>query len=201
MKLTTNVVYRLAVICWAVPFLLGCSVFALWQWTRAGFLEVLGIYAVLGGLALLPCGAIALFKYRALAVESPAITGRTRQRKSLLCGALLLSNLPLAAWIMITVSALQTLNTVVVRNHSQWPVEEVSLQGGGLQQPLGPIEAGREIHHPFHIESEGELFIHARHRGASYSESLGYVTPALNGADYVIAVDSDGVLTVDWQRR
>ena len=58
-----NRAYRVALICGAIPFLVGVSIFMLWLIMRWGGLMMAGIYTLYGGVAIFLVGVLALARF------------------------------------------------------------------------------------------------------------------------------------------
>ncbi|MFI5403179.1 MAG: hypothetical protein ACHQ1G_09595 [Planctomycetota bacterium] len=97
--------YRLALLCGALPLVVGVSVFLLWLVTRADGLMLLGFFVLCGGLAFFAVGVLALGRFCWLAFREPQLPARF-WAATIACALLLLSNFPVAGAIIYAVDAI-----------------------------------------------------------------------------------------------
>jgi len=185
--------YRSAIVCALLPLIAGTSIFALWVPTRWEWLMAAG-FVVLGlGLALFAVGTLALARYCWLALCAPELPPRFWGLAAL-AAALLVVNFPAAGLIVWKVDELHSRYTVVVRNDSGKPLEDVRVSGGGCEEILGTIAAGDERRCSFLVRRDGHLEVRAA--GLAPQPISGYVTNGLGGHT-TATVHPDGSVTAE----
>lgn len=97
-----NTAYGVALVCWAVPLVLGVGIFVTWTMTGLEWLQFAGACNIYLGLILLAVGLLSLLA-DSLALTAMGVPRRTRVRRVLLTGGLLLSNLPVAYGVIALV--------------------------------------------------------------------------------------------------
>src|SRR6185312_7690842 len=139
--------YRVAMICGAVPLLVGLAIFLLWLITRWGWLMLAGVFTLYAGVVAVALGIIGL-------AMSPEVR---RARPRLACAALLLVNFPVAFAICYAAVAVKTGYTVVVHNDSQKSLDRVRVSGGGCDVSFGTIPPGASVHRTMRFRQDGRL--------------------------------------------
>jgi hypothetical protein len=182
--------YRVALLCGTVPLVVGLSVFLLWLLTRADGLMLLGVFVLFGGLAFFAVGVLALGRYCWLAFRESRLPARF-WAATIACALLLLSNFPAAGAIMYAADALHSRYTVVVRNESGRPLEDVRVTGGGCEVVFGLIAPGDDEQRSFWIQHDGVLRIRAD--GLAEQPISGYVTNGMGGRT-TVTVRADGTV-------
>src|SRR5437773_2930664 len=109
-----NRAYRVAVICGALPLVVGVSIFLLWLITGWDWLMMAGIFTLYGGVAIFVIGAVALARFCWLACRTPEQPRRRLWPSTLGCATLLLSNFAVAGGFTATVIVIETRYTVIV---------------------------------------------------------------------------------------
>jgi hypothetical protein len=183
--------YRAVLVCGALPLLLGSAIFLLWVPTRWSWLMPVGVLVLVCGLGLFVVGAIALLHYCRLGLRAPELPRRF-WRSAALGAVLLLSNFPAAGTIVYAASALYSRYTVVVRNESRSPLEEVRVTGGGCEALFESIPPGEEEEQSFWVQRDGSLVLHVA--GMPPKTIMGYVTNSLGGHT-TATVHPDGSVT------
>jgi hypothetical protein len=193
-----NRAYRNAVICGAVPLIVGVSVFLLWLVTRWDQLMMAGVATLYAGSFMLLVGVLELARYGWLGLKTPEFPHRKLRRTALGAAALLLLNPPVAAGLVYTAVFIETLYTVVVDNQTQRPLTGVRIFGSGnCDESIGTIAPGGKARRSFQIECEGALNFNATGGSTIYTGIIdGYVTSNMGGHT-VVTVNADGTLTFD----
>ena len=187
---------RTAVVCGALPLIVGVTIFVLWLVTRWDWLMTAGFITICGGIAIVLIGALALARFWWLAVRMPDLSHRRPWRSIAVCGILLLSNFPVAAGIMVTVAEIESNYTVVVRNASEETLVNVRVAGGGCDEVFGSIPPGADIRRTLRFECDGRLEFWAQGASNTYAETIdGYVTGNLGGRS-IVTVHRDGTISV-----
>lgn len=191
-----NRAYRIALICGALPLLVGVSLFLLWLIARWDWLMIAGIFTLYGGVAIFFIGAIALARFCWLAFRSPELPRRRLWLSTLGCAALLLSNFAVAGGITASVIAIETRYTVIVHNTSQQPLSGVRVFGGGCEADFGTIPPGGVVRRSFWIQHDGELEFRAVSGATTHSKTIdGYVTNNMGGHT-TVTINPDGTISV-----
>jgi len=191
-----NRAYRVALICGALPLLVGVSIFLLWLITRWDWLMMAGIFTLYGGVAVFFIGSIALARFCWLAFRMPELPRRRLWLSTLGCGTLLLSNFAVAGGITASVIAIETHYTVIVHNTSQQPLSGVRVFGGGCEADFGTIPSGGVVRRSFWIQHDGELEFRAVSGATTYSKIIdGYVTNSM-GDHTTVTINPDGTISV-----
>lgn len=191
-----NRAYRVALICGAIPLLVGVSIFILWLITRQHGLMMAGIYTLYGGVAIFWVGVLALARFFWLGVRSPDFPRRRLWLSTFACAGLLLLNFPVAGGIIAASIAIETRYTVVVHNALSRPLENVKVFGGGSDESLGSIPPGGTARRSFWIQHDGELKFRAFSGTTSHTKTIdGYVTNG-TGGHTTVTVNPDDTITV-----
>ncbi len=184
--------YRVALWCGALPLVVGVSIFVLWVITRWDSLMLAGIFTLFGGLAFFAAGAIALSRFCWLGLRAPDLPRRRLWLRTIACGALLLSNFPVAGGIVVAADVIETCYTVVVRNGSASPLDDVRVVGGGCDVSFGSIPPGDAVRRHFWIQCDGHLELRAV--GLPDHAIRGYVTNG-QGCHTIVTVHPDGAVS------
>ena len=188
--------YRVALICGALPLLVGISIFLLWLLTRWDWLMLAGLFTLYGGLAIFLIGSISLGRFCWLAFRATELSQRRLWISTLGCAALLLSNFPAAVAIIATGIAIETRYTVVVHNASSEPVSDVQVFGGGCEANFGTIAPGETAERSFWIQRDGTLKMCAVIDSKTHTNVVdGYVTHN-QGGHVKIRINSDGEISI-----
>jgi len=191
-----NRAYRNAVICGAVPLIVGVSVFLLWLVTRWDQLMMAGVATLYAGSFMLLIGILELARYGWLGLKTPEFPRRKLRRATLGVAALLLANPPVAAGVAFAAMSIHTRYTVVVHNATTQPLVNARVFGGNCDESLGNIAPGGKTRHSFWIECEGALNFSATSGTTVYTGIIDdYVTPNMGGYT-AVTVNADGTLTV-----
>jgi len=189
-------VYRIAVICGFIPLLVGISIFVIWLITRSDWLMLAGLLTIYGGIALFVVGAIALFRFWFMAHREPDYSKKKRWIATVLCFGLLLINFPVALGIVNAAIRIETRYTVVIRNASSQPVNEIRIFGGGCSKSLNSIRGGGTGEVSFWIEHDGQLQFEAVSGGRQIEGIVdGYVTNG-EGGYVTITIKPDHTISI-----
>jgi hypothetical protein len=190
--------YRIAVLCGALPLAVGTLTFAAWILARAPWLMLAGLYTIICGLVLFLIGSSALAYYYRHAKSQTDL--RRVRIATIACGLLLLANFPVAAAITLAAVSIETRYVVVIHNHSQQPLRDARLIGGGCDSPLGTIPPGAAVTRSLWFHRDGELQLVATYQGSPRLETVeGYVTSGAGGQARV-TLNEAGKLHVDHPR-
>jgi hypothetical protein len=188
--------FRVALICGALPLLVGVSIFLLWLVMRWDWLMTAGVFTLFVGVAIFLIGAIALGRFWWLAFLTPDLSRRRLWFSTLGCAGLLLSNFPVAGGIMAAAIAIETRYTVIVRNASQQPLDGVRVFGGGCEADFGTIPPGSVARRSFWIQQDGELEFRAVSGATKYAKTIdNYVTNS-GGGHTRVTINSDGTISI-----
>lgn len=170
--------YQVALLCGAVPLLVGISVFLLWVATRQDWLMGAGAFVLFAGFAFFMVGVVALVRYCVLAFLAPDLPPRF-WASTIACAVLLLSNFPAAGAIIWKVLELESRYTVVLENESDEALEDVRIVGRGrVYAALATIPPGEAATRSFQIAHEGPLEVEV---GGVTTTIEGYVTGSQGG--------------------
>ena len=186
--------YRIALVCGALPLVVGFSIFLLWVVTRRDSLMLTGVYTVFGGLACFVAGAIALVRFWWLGSRVPDMPRPRLLRATLACAALLLSNFPAAGAILYAAVAIETCYTVELRNDSGAPLENVRVTGAGSDVSFGTVQPGESSRRGLWATREGNFVLEIR--GKEAVPVSGYVCSGMGGRA-TATVRPDGTVVVD----
>lgn len=191
-----NRAYRIALICGALPLLLGVGIFLLWLATRRDALAIAGIYLIYLGLALFVVGLAALAVYGRKASRSREISRGKLLGNLATALVLLLANFPVAWGIIGGVVAIESRYLVVVHNESSRPLSQVRVSGGGASVAIFSIPPNDSTERSLWFQSDGELKFEAALEGRKLTQTIeGYVTHGGSGRADVF-VGEDGEVTV-----
>lgn len=183
--------YRFAMFCGIAPLLTGTLIFALWLLARWDWLIPAGIYTIIGGVLLVGAGALSLLVY----AFDAGLRGDSLL-KSLVCGAMLLTNFPAAAGIVWTVVVIETRYFVAVRNRSSQTLQRAELLGPGCARALGDIAPDDSASGRLAFRGDGVLIVRFTLDGRQREQIIeGYVTGNMGGHAEV-TVQPDGTVTV-----
>jgi hypothetical protein len=164
--------YRIALICGAVPLLLGSLLFLLWIATTWDGLMTAGIFTIYGGLGLFFIGLVALTRYAWLALRAGELPRRKIAGSVATALLLLLANFPVAWGIVGAVVAIDTRYTIRVRNDSDQPLNHVRLFGGGATVAIFSIPAHSSTERSLWFQNEGELRFEATRESAQLTGKI-----------------------------
>lgn len=189
---------QIALLCWAIPLVLGLSIFGCWlanedpTWMLAG-LGVIGL-----GCLLFVVGMIALVYQwqRASRNTGPDIS----KRPILWTGALLLSNFPVALGMTMAAITWAGRYQISIHNNSSQPLNDIRIFGGGCDIRLDSLPPGKSSSRTFWIASDGTLLLEANTPNKTIRvQADGYVTKGLGGktrvtflADQTVEVENQG---------
>jgi hypothetical protein len=182
-----NRFYKIALLCGFVPLLVGISIFLLWLVVRWRWLAVAGFFTICGGFLLFLAGVIALACFCWAEFRKPNANRRRLAFAVLGCAGLLLSNFPVAGGIVATVFAIHTRYTVVIKNASELPLENVQIRGGGCDCDLGSIPPEGDANRSFWIQHQDILRFHAICGTTTYSQIIDDFV-CLNGGGFATVV-------------
>ncbi len=189
--------FLLALLCGAIPLIIGIVIFLLWLFTRGDWLMKAGIFTIYGGVGLFVVGAAALMNYFWTAWRNPDQSRKRLWLSSLACAALLFSNFVVAGGIVLAVIEIETRFTVEIRNDSTSPLNDLRIFGGGVDEEIARLEPGERLHRTLDIRNDGLLNFSASHEGSPIETILeGYVTQHQSG-EKIVRIKPDGSITVD----
>lgn len=188
--------YRVALICGALPLLVGISIFVLWLITRWDWLMLAGIYTLYGGVAIFLIGAFALARFCWLAFRTSDLPRRRLWLSTFACSGLLLSNFPVAGGITAAAVVIATRYTVVIHNRAHVPLRDVRVFGGGHDESFGTVPPGGIVQDSFWIQQDDTLQFRARSGTTVYAKTIDdYVTQNMGGHT-TVTIDPDGTLSI-----
>lgn len=196
-----NSAYKIAIACWAVPLIVGLSVFFIWVQTDYTPLMGVGITTIIAGLLLFFVGVYSAIRGHNVArdsiVESPSITWNL----TLPICVLLLSNFFVASVIVILAFGIYTSCRVEIKNDSDAHIVDCRVQVNGTGPIFGNIPPGTSVRKRFDVPGEGELVLKASWNGQDVEQVVqGYVTRNLGGNKTAV-FNQDGTVTVIDNRK
>jgi hypothetical protein len=173
---------KIAILCGAVPLLLGTLIYTAWRFTRWPWLETAGLFVIFAGLISVTFAAVLLVRhlYRDFRVSRSFRT--TNWFQVMVVGAILLLNFPAATIFTVSAINLVTRYTIHVSNQSGTSIESFVVTGPGVLVELGPIASGQRVQHHLQFAGDGSLDFTARQGQSEFSDQLeGYVTGGWGG--------------------
>ena len=182
------------------PLVIGIAIFVLWLPTRVAGLMIAGLITIYAGLVSVGIALLILIDAWWLA----RMSGRdwpTRYwpncRITLACIVL---NFPVAFGLAVTAVTIESSNRVTVYNHTDRPLEDVRVSGGGCDETLGTIAPGSRSSVWFWVKDDGVLVLHATQGSKKHEETLvDYVSRDCGGTTNV-TFGRDGKMVVDHRR-
>ena len=113
------------------------------------------------------------------------------------CGALLLSNLPVAAGLVVAANAIDSCYAVEIRNESGTTLEDVRVTGPGCGASFGTLRPGTASSRWLWARGEGSLMLEIGGKEAKMVE--GYVCSGMGG-QATATVRPDGTVAVQHSR-
>ncbi len=192
---------RVALLCGALPLLVGVSIFVLWLLTRWDGLVMAGFITLYAGVVVFVVGAGALGRFCWLGFRGTEWPRRRLWLATLGGAALLLSNFAAAGGVIAAVVAVETRYTLTVRNSAAQPLTGVRVSGGGCDVDLGEIPPGAVVRRSLWIKQNGVLEFRAMSGVQVHTQTISdYVTDGMGGRatvtfqpDATIAVDVSNV--------
>lgn len=173
--------YRIALLCGALPLIVGIGIYILWLVTEWDPLMVAGIFTIWGGLACVAigfvCAAIYAVKLRATGASPSPIARRVAKPLGLM-----LLNLPVAliifslAWTTITRYELR------LTNDSDAVIARFGMVAPGVEEVFDNVRPGESRSVGVHFEGDGSFKYEAEIGGVASAGLIeGYVTHNLGG--------------------
>jgi hypothetical protein len=192
--------YKVAVACGTIPLVFGISLFLVWLITRQDILLGAGVFAAYGCLGIFAVGLLALVYFFWAGSRTPGVDRSHLRRKTIACGVLLFSNLPVGAAVGAATFALVTRYTVVVENATSVSLEDARVFGGGCDESFGSILPGERAQQSLWFKTDGVLVFTGRLQNTVYEETVeGYVTGAMGG-HVTVTINPDGTITLSNDR-
>ncbi len=168
-----NRAYRIALICGALPLVVGITVFVLWVCTDSEFFVTAGAFTVMGGLVCFVTGVLALAYYSWGAFRQPDYPKKKAWISTLACLGLLFSNFPAAFGLIVAAITIENRSYVVVHNETEAPLENVIIWSSGFAEALGTIPPqGKSEELKLNFARSRELRIHAVSGGTSRNKII-----------------------------
>jgi hypothetical protein len=192
-----NRLYKTVKYCAMIPMLMGATIFVLWLVTRIDELLLLGIFALFVGLGIVAVGLIALAGFYWTGIKRADIPRRQVLGSTLAGAAFLLSNFLVAGGIIAVALAILCRYTVEIHNTSPLALNNVRINGAGVDVTLGSIEPGAVAEHTFCIQQDGVLALEATIGATTYKKNIsGYVNKHHGVRHGLVRVDLDGNVSV-----
>lgn len=192
-----NGLYRIAKYCAVIPMIVGISIFVLWLLTRWDEWMMLGAFTLIGGLALLIVGFLALGAYYWIASRSPGIPRQQIKPTMFKVIGLLFSNFLVAGGIIAAVLFLGCRYTVVIHNTTQQSLDDVRVFGAGANFTFESIPPGATAQQSICIKQDGLLMLETVINSTKHTNNIsGYVTKLGGYRHRSVIVGSEGVISV-----
>ncbi len=176
---------RIAVLCWAIPILLGLVIFASWLITDEPALMLAGMCVIGLGCLLFVVGMIALgMEWRRDPFDP--FTGNSK-KAVLWTGALLLTNFPVALGLTFAAISWERRYEITIHNKSMQPLKKIRIFGGGCDAHVEELSPGKTVSKIFWIVTDGALLLETNTPNKIIHFQVdGYVTNGLGGRSRVV---------------
>ncbi len=175
---------RIALLCWAIPLVLGFVNFACWLATDEPALIFAGLGVIGLGCLLFVVGMIALvFDWR----SSHSDTDKGNSKKNCFrTGALLLSNFPVALGLTCAAISWECRYEIIIHNNSMQTLKDMRIIGGGCDAQVEELAPGTTVSKTFWILTDGTLILEAKTPNKTIQIQVDdYVTKGLGGRSRV----------------
>jgi len=175
---------RIALLCWAIPLVLGSVNFACWLATDEPALMFAGLGVIGLGCLLFVVGMIALvFDWR----SSHSDTDKGNSKKNCFrTGALLLSNFPVALGLTFAAISWECRYEIIIHNNSMQTLKDMRIIGGGCDAQVEELAPGKTVSKTFWILTDGTLILEAKTPNKTIQIQVDdYVTKGLGGRSRV----------------
>lgn len=170
-----------------VPLVAGLIVFGAWLVWRADWLMAAGGIVIMAGAA---CVAVGLC---CLAIYVASVWSKRRTVRAVIVVLFYLACFASAGVVAWSANLLYTRHTATVTNLGKVTLDDVRIEGGGVQVALGTLEPGTSAEASFWVERDGRLDLYANRDGRPVHVVInGYVTHSLQGQHYDITIDATG---------
>jgi uncharacterized membrane protein len=192
--------YPVSIIFGAAPLIIGVSVFIVWYFSKAEFLEIAGIFTILGGLVSVVVAAISLIIYLWYQSKKDKF-GKVLFKKVALSADIIILNFPVAFICMVSALNILTAYVLTIKNNSELNIDKVQISAPGINNEIKLLKPGEEISLDLDFKGDGILEFaamqeHKRVEGVVES----YVTGSMGGygailfqnnGEYIIIQDDD----------
>jgi hypothetical protein len=166
--------YRVSVICGAIPLIVGGTVFLLFWLTRSSLFATLGFFTVLGGVLLFGVGAISLAVFSFQVWRAGRDSFRRWRGWIGLALVLLCSNFPAAVACIEVGTDLMSTIYITVQNSGTTTIDSFEITWPGGVQEVGPIAPGASASTSFVDRIEGDVnFREVRGMAVNRGELIG----------------------------
>lgn len=170
----------IAILCWAIPLVLGLGVFGCWLATEEPWLIFAGMGVIGLGCLLFVVGMTALVYLWRHGV--PDSGSRSSPKAVLLTAALLFSNFPIAFGLSIGAASWSCRYQISIHNNSSQYLNDIRIFGGGCDIRMDGLGPGESTSRTFWIVNDGTLLLEAKNpTNIIRVQADGYVTNGLGG--------------------
>lgn len=186
--------FKAAIACALLPMATGVAIFALWLAVRWEWLMVAGLFTIFGGCVffLAGCGCLAMYCRTA----SDVTPQKQAVASTIIGAAILLSNFPIAAGIVVAAELMYTCYSVVIDNESGKPLDRARLCGGGVCRDIGVIPAGDKSRASLWFQGDGRVEFHATCGDAPILQTVDEYVTGYMGGHAVVTVHRDRTVSV-----
>lgn len=172
--------YRASLYCALIPFFIGLAIYIAWYLSRAGWLELAGVYNIWLGLLLFGLGLGCLVVYVVKARRSGAPRYWKRAGVALM---LLLVNFPFTMILLSSVFYQMGTSTLIIDNQTSSVISQLSLTQREKVYSLDDVAPNSRLKEDFHFPYEGSVDYAFELDGVRQSGiAFGYVTFWLGSA-------------------
>ena len=183
--------HRSSILFGVAPLIIGAGVFALWYFTKADVLMLVGIGTIVGGLVAVLVAAICLviYLYRETQRKTSA---KTLLQEGLLSGSIIIVNFPLAFILVFSAITIITTYTITIRNKSSSMISKITITAPGVRRIVEQIPPNDEVTQKFKFWSDGVLrFSGVQNENEFIGTIEGYVTSGMGG-ESIIMIKNNG---------
>jgi hypothetical protein len=190
-------IYRVAIICGALPLIVGTSVFLLWFATGWEWLPIAGILTIYAGVFLFAVG-VCVLGYQLWAARTAIDLRRGRLWIAVsVCAILMLGNFPAALGLMaLALEVVSAEYVVQIDNRTKLPLGEIRVFGGGLDEDYKDIAPDAELLKRFWIKQDGDLKFEAVSNGHKIQAVIENGVTRYKPGHKTITVMADGQIEV-----
>ena len=171
------VLYRIGLLCWAVPLVVGVGLLALYALTFARQLPGLGLLTMLAGAVLWFVGLACLFTFKHLLQRCAPDVRAAWLRRARPIILLLVLNMPVAIACAFAGMYLASHFPVTLVNATSAPITDITVTAPGQAVHVLRLDPGEKRRVLLQVEADGEVTFSATQSGAAVSgTAAGYVT-------------------------
>ena len=191
-----KILLRLAWFLGIAPLVVGVGIFVSWLILRADRLMLAGVVTLQIGICAVAAGIVCLVIYLVLARRSGQIDRRRLARQAVGVLALYLIGFAAAGGAVVGGIMIETRYTVSITNHSEFPLRETTVEGGGVSAVFGDIPPGRTTKRSFWIETDGTLVLTGLHDSQNVQMTIDEYVTNNQGGNRAVVLDQSGAISV-----